>query len=228
MRDGEGLPGQVMPFGCHAHRFAWACPAMPVYSLEEMAPTRSYLTIVSGLPRSGTSLMMQMLVAGGIPALTDGIRQPDEDNPRGYYEFEPVKHTRVDPSWLAAAAGKAVKMVHLLLYDLPAGHSFHVIFMKRRLEEVLASQRTMLERQGKKGADLSASRLGEVFQGQLNKLDVWLAEQRNFSVRHINYNELIADPAAGVEAINQFLDGGLDTIAMAKAVDPLLYRIKLP
>src|SRR5262245_41311102 len=109
---------------------------------------RAYVTVVSGLPRSGTSLMMQMLAAGGMAVLTDELRGPDPDNPRGYYEFEPVKRTRHDPSWLVGAPGKAVKLVHLLLYDLPAEYSYRVIFMKRRLSEVLASQRAMLDRQG--------------------------------------------------------------------------------
>src|SRR5262249_30630691 len=106
-----------------------------------MAPD---IIIVSGLPRSGTSLMMQMLDGGGVPVLTDNIRAADTDNPRGYYEFEPVKATKRDATWLPAARGKAVKMVSQLLYHLPPGETYRVLFLERDLEEVLASQEKML------------------------------------------------------------------------------------
>ena len=107
--------------------------------------TSRFVTIVSGLPRSGTSMMMQAIAAGGIPALTDGFRAADVDNPRGYYEFEPVKKTREDASWLDRAGGKVVKMVYRLLYDLPAeGYEYRVVFMRRDIREVLASQKKML------------------------------------------------------------------------------------
>ena len=185
---------------------------------------RAYVTVVSGLPRSGTSLMMQMLAAGGMPVLTDELRGPDPDNPRGYYEFEPVKRSRHDPSWLVGTQGKAVKLVHLLLYDLPPEYCYRVIFMKRRLSEVLASQRAMLDRQGKKGANLSHARLGEIYESQLGKLEIWLNQQSNFSVLSVDYNELIADPRIATDAIASFVEGGLDIIAMTKMVDPLLYR----
>jgi hypothetical protein len=98
------------------------------------------ITIVSGLPRTGTSLMMQMIHAGGIPALTDKVRASDEDNPKGYFELEAVKRTKKDDSWLAEAAGRVVKMVHLLLYDLPVNHQYRVVFMRRELREVVRSQ----------------------------------------------------------------------------------------
>ena len=104
---------------------------------------REYLTIVSGLPRSGTSLMMQMLQAGGLPAFTDRVRSADESNPRGYFEFEPVKRLRTDRSWLPQARGHAIKIIHLLLRELPLDGSlvYRIVFMQRPLEEVLASQR---------------------------------------------------------------------------------------
>jgi hypothetical protein len=192
-----------------------------------MAAThRPYVTIVSGLPRSGTSLMMQMLSAGGLPALTDAVRTADEDNPRGYLEFEPVKQTKVDPSWLAQAPGKAVKMVHVLLYDLPPNYYYRVVFMMRKIEEILTSQRTMLNRQGKQGASLSIDRLASIFQSQLSQCADWLRKQSNFSVLEINYNELIAKPDASVAALDQFLDGGLDRSAMAAAIDFSLYRAR--
>ena len=114
-----------------------------------------FITVVTGLPRSGTSLMMQMLAAGGIPPLTDYQRKPDESNPRGYFEFEPVKRLRADRSWLDQAHGRAIKVIHLLLRELPTDgiYNYRVILMKRSIKEVLASQRVMLDRQGKTGAD---------------------------------------------------------------------------
>src|SRR5450432_3057856 len=110
------------------------------------------ITVVSGLPRSGTSLMMQMLAAGGMPLLTDQIRAPDQDNPRGYFEFERVKQIKRDQAWLGSAVGKAVKIIHLLLYDLPPNRNYRVIFMRRNIEEVLISQRKMLQRTARQPA----------------------------------------------------------------------------
>ena len=131
--------------------------------------------IVSGLPRSGTSLMMQMLHCGGVPALTDNVRERDEDNPRGYYELEAVKRTRNDASWLDDAAGRVVKLVHLLLYDLPPPRSYRVVFMKRDLNEVVRSQGVMLDRRGSEGAKLTAQQLITAYEGQLAKV-VMLAD----------------------------------------------------
>lgn len=182
------------------------------------------ITIVSGLPRSGTSLMMQMIHAGGIPALTDAQRAADEDNPRGYLEFEAVKKTKQDPAWLATADGKVVKMVHLLLYDLPSDRQYRVVFVRRNLKEVLASQRKMLQRQGKAGAAIPDEQLMKVFEGQLQKLFAWLAGQTNFAVLEVAYNDLMADPRPAVAKINQFLGGGLDEAKMLAAIDPGLYR----
>src|SRR5665213_1543473 len=126
---------------------------------------REFITIVSGLPRSGTSLMMQMLAAGGIPPLTDQQRMPDENNPRGYLEYEAVKQLRNDRSWLANARGKAVKIIHLLLSELPNDGSltFRVFLMQRAIDEVLASQRKMLARDGKAGAALADETLARIY-----------------------------------------------------------------
>jgi hypothetical protein len=187
-----------------------------------------FITIVSGLPRSGTSLMMQMLAVGGMPVLTDQIRIPDEDNPRGYLELEAIKLTKTSSTWLKDANGKAVKMVHLLLLDLPtSGHRFRVLLMKRRINEVLASQKTMLQRQGKIGANLSENQLGQIFTAQMIKVENWLEQQENFTFLPINYNELVANPEPQIEAINQFLGGSLNSEAMHQAIDPKLYRQRL-
>jgi hypothetical protein len=191
-----------------------------------------WITIVSGLPRSGTSMMMQMLKAGGMPVLSDDIRKSDDDNPRGYFELDAVKRTRRDPSWLSGARGKVVKLVHLLLMDLPLRHeaqdlSYRVIFLRRQMSEVLASQKTMLARQNRRGAALPDDRLAALYSEQLRQVERWLAERASsFSVLDVNYADVLTDPAAQAHRINIFLGGSLDETAMASAVDPSLYRNK--
>jgi hypothetical protein len=185
---------------------------------------RDFITIVSGLPRSGTSLMMQMLAAGGIPPLTDNLRTPDDSNPRGYFELEAVKRLRADQSWLAEAQGKAVKIIHLLMRELPVDGRFQyrVLLMRRPIAEVLSSQRSMLARQGKPSADPTV--LAKVYDTQLTQLEAWLAANACFSVLQVEHHGLINAPAAVVDQIAQFLGGDLDVAAMAAAVDPTLYR----
>lgn len=185
---------------------------------------REYVIVVSGLPRSGTSMMMKAIHAGGIEPIIDHIRKADEDNPKGYYEFEPVKKTKEDASWLTKAAGKVVKMVYRLLYDLPGGYEYRVVFMQRDLTEVLASQKKMLNRSGKAGGAIPDEQMAALFTAELNKCEKWIAEQPNFKVLYINHRDMISDAPAQVEKINAFLDGGLDTDAMAQTVDPNLYR----
>ncbi|MFH1434408.1 MAG: sulfotransferase domain-containing protein [Pseudomonadota bacterium] len=186
--------------------------------------TDDKITIVSGLPRSGTSLMMQVVVAGGIPALTDNIRKADDDNPKGYWELEAVKKVKEDASFLKGAPGKVFKAVHLLLYDLPPDFGYRVVFTERRIEEVLASQKKMLDRMGKDHGGLTDGKLGSIFGDQIEKLKTWLAGRENFSVLYVDYNEVVEDPKPTVEKINAFLGGGLDTSAMLAVVDPTLYR----
>jgi hypothetical protein len=183
-----------------------------------------FITIVSGLPRSGTSMMMQVIEAGGIPALTDNVRTKDEDNPQGYYEFEPVKKTKEDPSWVLGARGKVVKMVYRLLYDLPADQEYRVIFMRRNIDEVLASQKKMLQRSGKQGAAISDEKLKQLFMPELDKFDRWIAAQPNFSIIEVDYSDMVASPATQCKRINGFLGGVLDGDRAAAAVDPSLYR----
>ncbi len=188
---------------------------------------RDFITVVSGLPRSGTSLMMQMLAAGGLPVLTDAVRTPDESNPRGYLEFEPVKRLRTDQSWLDQARGHAVKIIHLLLRELPTDGRFQyrVLFLRRPMEEVIESQRAMLARQGKASADPAA--LSKVYQSQLSQVEQWLAEQVCFDTRPIEYHRILDDPLKVAEELNAFLGSGLDTAAMAGAVDRTLYRQRM-
>lgn len=182
------------------------------------------IAIVSGLPRSGTSLMMQMLAAGGLPALTDNIRAADEDNPRGYLEFERAKQIKHDRDWLNHARGRVVKMVHLLLLDLPQDRRYRVIFMRRDLQEVLASQRRMLDRHRVTGARLTDEALARTFRDQMEKVLSWLRVQPNSELLEVAYGDLIAEPRQQAQRINRFLGGGLDEAAMVSAVDPSLYR----
>lgn len=183
-----------------------------------------YVTIVSGLPRSGTSLMMQMLQVGGLQLLSDGRRPPDRHNPRGYFELERVKHSRQDVSWVDQAGNKAVKVIHLLLPYLPANRSYRVIFMRRDLQEVIESQRVMLRAQGRPVAALSDAALANVFQKQLHAVCQWLSTQPGFRVLYMNYKDLLDRPTEMAGQINCFLNGSLLVADMAASVDLTLYR----
>ena len=189
-----------------------------------MTGSSDLIAIVSGLPRSGTSMMMQMIEAGGIPALVDGLRQADDDNPRGYYEFQPVKKTKHDASWLDGAPGKVVKMVYRLVYDLPPDRAYNVIFMRRRLEEVLASQAVMLARLGKDEGALDRERMTALFEKQLADFDEWVARQDRFSVLYVDHGDVIADPLREAKRVSEFLGGDMNAQAMAAVVAPSLYR----
>lgn len=167
---------------------------------------------------------MQMLQAGGMPVLSDGARTADADNPRGYLEFEAAKNLRSDSSWLAQAEGKAVKIIHALLADLPTDRSYRVVFLRRDLHEVVRSQRAMLERSGRAGAALPAERLIAVFESQRRAAEQWMAERDCFRVLVIDYAEIIAQPLRQSQRIATFLDKALDEHAMAGAVDTSLYR----
>jgi len=187
-------------------------------------PKRNYIIIVSGLPRSGTSMVMNAIGAGGIEPLVDHVRKADEDNPKGYYEFEPVKKTKEDATWLNEADGKVVKMVYRLLYDLPGEYQYRVVFTQRDLTEVLASQNKMLERSGASGGAIPDEKMQALFAAELGKCEKWLAEQPNFKVLYINHRDMINDSPTQAQKINDFLDGGLDVEAMVAVVDPDLYR----
>ena len=182
------------------------------------------ITVVSGLPRSGTSMMMKMLEAGGLPVLTDHERQPDADNPKGYYEFERVKEIETDKAWLPQAQGKVVKMISALLRHLPSDQRYKVIFMRRHMEEILASQRQMLVRRGEDTERVSDERISGMFRHHLEQVEAWLEEQPNIDVLYVHYSAVLADPGPQAERVNEFLDGLLDAQAMARVVDPNLYR----
>jgi hypothetical protein len=185
---------------------------------------REIITIVSGLPRSGTSMVMRMLEAGGMQVLTDNIRTADEDNPKGYYEFEKVKRIEHNSSWLENARGRAVKMISALLKHLPQGYNYKVIFMRRKMEEILASQRQMLIRREEPIDAVGDERITGLFRRHLKQVEAWIDEQPNIEVVYVSYNEILAGPVEQAERINQFLGNALNVENMVSAVDQTLYR----
>jgi hypothetical protein len=181
------------------------------------------ITIVSGLPRSGTSMMMRMLEAGGMDVAVDNIREADEDNPKGYYELEKVKDIKNDYSWLDNVQGKVVKMVSMLLYELPSTRDYNIIFMQRDIGEILASQRTMLQRKGNR-SDINDEEMGKLFNRHLEEIENWLAGQKNMRVSYISYKNVIEDPRNIAQVINHFLNETLNIEKMVETVDRSLYR----
>ncbi|MFH1602228.1 MAG: sulfotransferase domain-containing protein [Candidatus Shapirobacteria bacterium] len=181
------------------------------------------IVVVSGLPRSGTSLMMAMLKAGGLPVLTDKIRKADEDNPQGYWELEKVKELKKDHSWLPLAEKKAVKMVSVFLELLPDDYHYQVIFMGREMTEILASQKQMLVRRGEK-SETSDKQMAAAFQKHLAQIKAWLKKQPNFTVLYLNYNQIVKNPSLAAKKINHFLNQNLDIDKMKTVVNPKLYR----
>ena len=182
------------------------------------------ITIVSGLPRSGTSLMMQMLVAGGMTALSDGERQADTDNPRGYLEWERIKQLPNDPSCISEGEGKVVKVISRLLLSLPAGHEYRIIFMQRPLPEVLASQDQMLKRRGtyKEGANPAA--ISAAFEKHLREVYAWMDGKPYVKALRVPYHEVLSEPKDVSKQLTQFLEIPLDAEAMTQQVDASLYR----
>jgi LPS sulfotransferase NodH len=183
------------------------------------------ITIVSGLPRSGTSMMMKLLEAGGRPPLTDNLRAADEDNPQGYYEFERVKALpKGDVAWLPDAQGKVVKVIAALLPHLPGRYPYRVIFMLRAMPEVLASQRQMLIRRGEDPDKIPDEVIAKLFEKHLRQVDEWIKQQPNVERLDIHYNRLLKNPAPFIAQINAFLGGNLRIAQMAQVVDPSLHR----
>ncbi|MBU0484094.1 MAG: alkaline phosphatase family protein [Proteobacteria bacterium] len=189
-------------------------------------PSAEVITIVSGLPRSGTSMMMQILTQGGLPPLTDILREADTNNPKGYYEFEPVKSlSRGQFDWLQDAKGKVVKVIAQLLPALPTNYHYRIIFMQRDMNEILQSQRTMLAELHRKQEENSQS-LAASYQAQLTRLESFLNKQSNMEVLHIAHRDVLSNPMAQVQRVATFLDIPFDTENAAAAVDPSLYRAK--
>ena len=189
------------------------------------SPDKQVVTVVSGLPRSGTSLMMKMLEAGGLPVVQDGIREADKDNPKGYYEFERVKQLdKGDTAWMGEAQGKVVKIISALLKHLPPEYEYRVIFMRRHMEEILASQRKMLVHRGEDAAKMEDEKMAELFEKHMAQIFAWLEQQPNIRLMQVHYSDLLADPATQARNVNEFLDNRLDVQKMGQMVDPNLYR----
>jgi broad-specificity NMP kinase len=183
------------------------------------------IVVVSGLPRSGTSMMMKMVEAGGIPVLTDHEREADEDNPKGYFEYERVKQLKEgDDAWLPQAKGKVVKVIGALLTHLPPAYEYNVIFMQRAMPEILASQRQMLVRRGENPDKVKDEEIAALFEKHLAQVIGWAKKQKNVHMIEVDYNATLKNAAPTIKKVNNFLGGDLDTEAMSAVVDPKLYR----
>ena len=183
------------------------------------------IVVVSGLPRSGTSMAMKMLEAAGLPIVVDGIREADEDNPKGYFELERVKDLAQenDWDWLQEARGKAIKIISYLLKELPQTHNYKVVFMQRDLREVLASQAKMLERRGETN-ETDDERMVELYESDLWKANYLLKNNSQFETLDVAYRDVLDNPMEQAQRIAEFLGGRYDAEEMAAAVDPTLYR----
>ena len=181
--------------------------------------------VVSGLPRSGTSMMMRMLDAAGVPIMTDAIRKADIDNPKGYYEYERVKHLEkeTDKSYVRDARGKALKVISFLLKDLPDDNHYQVIFMRRHLDEVIDSQNKMLDRRGESSI-AERERMAEAYRNHLAAVKILVRNRPNFEMLELRYDQAVNDPAGAARAVNAFLGGKLDERAMTATIDAELYR----
>jgi len=190
--------------------------------------SKEFITLVSGLPRSGTSMMMSALKAGGMTLLTDGIRTKDENNPKGYFEYERVKKlSSGDTRWLRSAQGKAVKVISALLEYLPEGLEYRVIFMERNLAEILDSQHRMLIRDGRRmEKELSDDDLRRSYEQHLRDVKAWLAAKSGLRTLFVSYNDILRQPEQEFEKVADFLENRVEPRRMAEVVDPKLYREK--
>jgi hypothetical protein len=170
-------------------------------------------------------MVMRMLESGGVPILVDGIRTANADNPKGYYEFERVKKLpEGDVAWLPDAEGKVVKIIAALLMHLPATHTYRVLFMRRKMDEILASQKQMLVRRHEEVGAIADEEMAQLFEKHLTQVYGWMAQQPNLAYMDVDYNQLLVDPMPLLTAMQAFLDRSLDLPAMASVVDPSLYR----
>jgi hypothetical protein len=183
------------------------------------------IVVVSGLPRSGTSMMMKMLDAGGVPIMTDAIRAADIDNPKGYFEYERVKdlEKETDKSYIREGRGKALKVISFLLKDLPDDCCYRVIFMRRHLDEVMDSQNRMLDRRGEEAID-ERETMAEAYRNHLAAVKILVRKRPNFEMLEVRYDEAVRDARKAAAGVNAFLGGRLDEKAMVAAVDAELYR----
>ena len=181
--------------------------------------------VVSGLPRSGTSLMMQMLAAAGVPIQQDGVRVADESNERGYFEWERIKQLPRDPGLIAECEGKAVKVISSLLMGLPDGFAYQVVFLQRDLADVAASQGKMIARMGTRGGQLSSEQMVRALESHRAQVYAWLKARREMAVQIVEYERLMRDPLGEAVRVSEFLGlhrGAVDV--MADAVDAGLWH----
>jgi hypothetical protein len=182
--------------------------------------------VVSGLPRSGTSMMMKMLEAAGFSVMTDGQREADIDNPKGYFEDERVKDLErsEDKAWVRDARGKVLKVISFLIKDLPDENSYRIIFMRRDIDEVIASQNKMIHRLGTQDTAANDAEVKKLYQRHLVQVKALVEKKPNMAMVDVNHRRAIADPRYAAMVVNEFLGGGLDVDAMAAVVDKKLYR----
>ena len=189
-------------------------------------PQGEPVVIVSGLPRSGTSMLMKMLEAGGMAIMTDSERTADIDNPKGYFEYERVKdlEKESDKSYIREGRGKVLKVISFLIKDLPDDNDYRVIFMRRNLDEVLASQNKMIQRLGTEDSTAAEEAMKEAYRNDIVRTRLLCKNRPNFELIEISYRNTIEDPAATARSVNAFVGGQLDEAAMREAVDSSLYR----
>jgi len=186
------------------------------------------VVIVSGLPRSGTSMMMRMLEGGGVPIMSDAEREADIDNPKGYFEYERVKdlEKETDKSYVREGRGQALKVISFLIKDLPDDNDYRVIFMRRDLDEVLTSQGKMIDRLGSSDSSADDEAMKEAYRNDIVRTRLMCKKNPHMELIEIHYSETVDNPAASAHKVNAFLGGALDTSAMLAAVDKSLYRNK--
>lgn len=182
----------------------------------------SVVTIVTGLPRSGTSLMMQILEKSSLEILTDGIRQKDNNNPEGYFELDAVKGIVKDNSFLKSAAGKVVKIVAPLPIFMDKSLSYRVIFMRREIEEILRSQEIMLN----KDQQAERQKFAAIYETHIQKTYQFFVSN-NIPYLDVPYKELIQNPEHELEKIIAFLEIDAVWQDLASAVNPSLYRNRI-
>ncbi|MFV1978035.1 MAG: sulfotransferase domain-containing protein [Myxococcota bacterium] len=184
------------------------------------------IVVVSGLPRSGTSMLMKMLDAGGMEIMTDSERAADIDNPKGYFEYERVKNLEKesDKSYVHEGRGKVLKVISFLIKDLPDDNDYRVIFMRRSLDEVLASQNKMIQRLGTTDSTAAEEAMKEAYRNDIVRTRLLCKNRPNFELIEVNYKNTIEDPTATARSVNAFVGGHLNETAMREAVDGSLYR----
>ncbi len=199
----------------------------PFLMANKRVAVKQPIVVVSGLPRSGTSMMMNLLAEGGLSVLTDEIRHPDSDNPNGYFELEAVRQLREGKfAWLKQANGKVVKVISSLLEYLPQEYQYKIIFMERESREILASQKKMLDHRGET-SKISDEEMEQQFRNHLSIIKPWLVRQPNMELLSVNYNALLAKPKSFCEQLEDFLGVSLDQMRMLTIPDKQLYRNRI-